>query len=136
MSDATGLAEAMLGLEGFTVLAVREDPSELVISVESTAVVVGCGVCGVRAQAQDRVTIDVRDLACFGRPTRLVWRKRRWRCREERCAVKTWTEESPAALARHGSRGVRGSRRAVRSASWPGRCRRWRRRWGCVGGRS
>jgi len=100
MSDATGLAEAMLGLEGFTVLAVREDPSELVISVESTAVRVGCAGCGVRAQAQDRVTIDVRDLACFGRPTRLVWRKRRWRCREERCTVKTWTEESPAALAR------------------------------------
>jgi len=100
MSDATGLAEAMLGLEGFVVLDVREDPTELVIAIESTAVVVGCGGCGVRAQAQDRMTIHVRDLACFGRPTRLVWRKRRWRCREAMCATKTWTEVSPAAMAR------------------------------------
>lgn len=100
MSDATGLAEAMLGLEGFVVLDVREDPTELVIAIESTAVVVGCAGCGVRAQAQDRTTIHVRDLACFGRPTRLVWRKRRWRCREVLCEVKTWTEVSPAAMAR------------------------------------
>ena len=100
MSDATGLAEAMLGLEGFVVLDVREDPDELVIAIESTAVVVGCSGCGVRAQAQDRMTIDIRDLACFGRPTRLVWRKRRWRCREVLCATKTWTEVSPAAITR------------------------------------
>ena len=36
----------------------------------------------------------VRDLPCFGRPTRLVWCKRRWRCREPRCETKTWTERS------------------------------------------
>ncbi len=38
--------------------------------------------------------VDVRDLACFGRPARLVWWKRRWRCREPLCAAKTWTEIS------------------------------------------
>ena len=38
--------------------------------------------------------VDVRDLACFGRPARLVWSKRRWRCREPRCGAKTWTEHS------------------------------------------
>jgi transposase len=36
----------------------------------------------------------VRDLACFGRPVRLVWVKRRWRCREPLCDRKTWTEHS------------------------------------------
>ncbi|MBK5223014.1 MAG: ISL3 family transposase [Acidimicrobiia bacterium] len=100
MSDATGLAEAMLGLDGFVVLGVREDPAELVITIETTADVVGCGSCGVRAQAHDRMPIQIRDLACFGRPTRLVWRKRRWRCREELCPVRTWTEMNPAVLAR------------------------------------
>ena len=40
------------------------------------------------------MTVQLRDLACFGRPARLVWRKRRWRCREERCGAKTWTEDS------------------------------------------
>jgi hypothetical protein len=30
----------------------------------------------------------------FGRPARLVWSKRRWRCRDVECPVKTWTERS------------------------------------------
>jgi hypothetical protein len=29
-----------------------------------------------------------------------VWTKRRWRCREELCDAKTWTEVSPAAMTR------------------------------------
>ncbi len=32
-----------------------------------------------RAESQDRMAVEVRDLACIGRPARLVWRKRRWR---------------------------------------------------------
>jgi transposase len=93
--DATGLAEVLLGLPGFRVLDAVEDPEELVITIESTAVVVCCWRCGVRAQAHDRMPVEVRDLACFGRPARLVWRKRRWRCRDRDCGAKTWTEASP-----------------------------------------
>ena len=92
--DATGLAEALLGLPGLRVLEVVEGDGELVVTVESTATFVGCGRCGVRAEAQGRVRVDVRDLPCFGRPARLVWHKRRWRCREPRCDAKTWTEPS------------------------------------------
>jgi transposase len=92
MGDGIGLAEALLGLDGFRVLAVNETPDELIVTVETTAVVVGCEGCGTRAQSQDRVPVAVRDLPCFGRPTRLVWIKRRWRCRESLCPVKTWTE--------------------------------------------
>jgi transposase len=94
MDDGTGLAEALLGLDGFRVLAVTETPAEVVIEIETTAAVVGCVGCGVRAQAQDRMTVEIRDLPAFGRPARLVWRKRRWRCREALCAAKTWTENS------------------------------------------
>jgi len=94
MSDGIGLAEALLGLDGFTVLEVTEGPAELVITVESTARMVGCGRCGVRAEAQDRMAIDIRDLSCFGRPARLVWIKRRWRCVDTDCEAKTWTEHS------------------------------------------
>ncbi len=79
MDDGIGLAEALLGLHGFRVLEVSEGPAEVVVTIETVATFVGCGRCGVRAEAQDRMPIDIRDLACFGRPARLVWIKRRWR---------------------------------------------------------
>ncbi len=96
MSDGNGLAEALLGLDGFRILEVIENPDELVVTVETVVVVVGCGECGVRAEAHDRMPVDVRDLACFGRPVRLRVLKRRWRCVEPDCDVKTWTEAHPA----------------------------------------
>jgi len=94
MSDATGLAEALLGLPGFRVLEVVEAADEVTVVVESTARIVGCGRCGARAEAHDRKPVPVRDLSCFGRPARLVWRKRRWRCPDRDCDARTWTESS------------------------------------------
>jgi transposase len=94
MNDGTGLAEALLGLDGFRVLEVVESDAEVVVTVETTADVVGCSHCGVRAEAKGRMTIDVRDLACFGRPARLRWIKRRWRCVDAHCPARTWTERS------------------------------------------
>ena len=94
MSEGTGLAEALLGLPGFRVLEVSETPEELVIVVETIVEVEGCVGCGTRAVAHERRPMSIRDLPCFGRPARLVWRKRRWRCPEPVCARKTWTEAS------------------------------------------
>ena len=94
MNDATGLAEALLGLDGFRVLDVDETPDEVIVTVETTTDVVGCSSCGVRARAKDRVRVEIRDLPCFGRPARLVWMKRRWRCADPDCDAKTWTEGS------------------------------------------
>ena len=79
--DATGVAEAMLGLDGFRVLAVDESAAEVVILIETSAGLVGCPGCGVVARAHDRMAVECRDLAAFGRPARLVWDKRRWRLR-------------------------------------------------------
>lgn len=36
--------------------------------------------CGVRATGHGRRAVEVRDLPIMGRPVRLVWRKRVWRC--------------------------------------------------------
>ena len=69
MSDATSLAEALLGLEGFRVLEVAEGVAEMALMVETMPDVVGCEGCGARAQAQDRTAID-RDLSSFGCPAR------------------------------------------------------------------
>jgi transposase len=100
MSDGTGLAEAPLGLDGLRALEVADAGVELVIDIETTADSVGCGGCGQRAEAQDRMPVDFRDLACFGRPARLVWRKRRWRCPDGDCSAKTWTETSASVWSR------------------------------------
>lgn len=100
MSDATGAAEALLGLPGFRVLEVHEDPGEVIVTVELVAGIVGCPGCGVVARSHGRIEVDYRDLACFGRPARLRWRKRRFRCEEPECVVATWCETSPEFSAR------------------------------------
>ena len=94
MNDGTGLAEALLGLSGFRVLDVSENDVEVVVTIESTASWAHWRTCGGRAEPQDRMPVHVRDLACFGRPARVRWIKRRWRCREPLCSPRTWTETS------------------------------------------
>lgn len=100
MSDGNGLAEAMLGLDGFRVLEVAESVNELTITVETTATMTGCRRCGTRAEPHERRPVDVRDLACSGRPVRLRVLKRRWRCVEPDCEARTWTEQHPELPAR------------------------------------
>lgn len=96
MDDATGLAEALLGLDGFRVTAVQETAAEVVVRVETTERLVGCPGCGVQATAHDRMAVEFRDLPVFGRPVRIVWHKRRRQCEEPACERRTWTETSPA----------------------------------------
>ncbi len=100
MGEGIGLAEALLGLDGFRVLEVTESDAEVVIAIETTSDAMGCGGCGTRAESQDRMTVEIRDLACFGRPARLVWRKRRWRCADDDCDAKSWTETCPQVVSR------------------------------------
>ena len=80
MSDGTAMAREVLGLDGFKVLRVTRGPVEVVIEIETTAMV-GWSGRGVRAEAQDRTPVHVRDMPCLDRPARLIWNKRRWRYR-------------------------------------------------------
>ena len=96
MLDEVSAATAMLGLDGFVLLAVSELNGELEQAVETTTRVEFCRSCGVQARLHDRRPTYVRDLPSGGRPVTLVWVKRIWRCVEPRCPVVTWSEASPA----------------------------------------
>jgi transposase len=89
-------ASRLLGLDGFEVLAAEVVGGEWRLAVQTTAELVGCTRCGVRAEAHGRRTVRVRDLPAGGRPVVLCWRKRIWRCTEPACGVRTWTEQVAA----------------------------------------
>jgi len=88
-------AVAVLGLEGFVLLAAVEVDGELHQLVETDAATIGCFGCGTRALSKGRRRTKIRDLSCGGRPVVVVWSKRLWRCGDEDCDVKTWSERSP-----------------------------------------
>lgn len=92
MSDGIGVAEVMLGLPGFRVLEALEADTELVLSIETLAGPVACPGCAGAGVAHERAPVEYRDLPAFGRPVRLVWRKRRYRCPAHHCDLRTWTE--------------------------------------------
>jgi len=93
-TDPTRALEWMIGLPAITFLGC-EDSSGGVgrIHVETTATPVGCPRCGVLARVKDRPRVELVDLPLFGRPTRLVWHKRRWACPDVDCEMGSWTEE-------------------------------------------
>jgi transposase len=95
MVGRSGDATALLGMEGFVVLAMDQTEGEWWLLVETTSDVGACPSCGVRAIGHGRSAIQVRDLPSGGCPVRLVWRKRQWRCADADCDRKTFTEQNP-----------------------------------------
>jgi transposase len=81
-------------MPGFAVGAQMLEKGEWWLLVETTAARVGCPNCGVRAVGHGRRRVQVRDLPIAGRPVRLVWAKRIWRCPDGDCATGTWSERS------------------------------------------
>jgi transposase len=88
-------ATELLDLDGFVVLSQTIEAGERWLLIETTRDLVGCPTCGVRAVGHGRSVVHVRDLEMSGRPVRLVWRRRRWRCADEDCPTKTFTEDPP-----------------------------------------
>jgi len=88
-------ATALVGMAGFVVGAQQLVDGELWLYVETTADLVGCREGGTKAEGHGRARTLVRDLPVSGRPTVLCWWKRRWRCPEEDCEAKTWSETTP-----------------------------------------
>ncbi|MEO9109717.1 MAG: ISL3 family transposase [Jatrophihabitantaceae bacterium] len=83
-------------MDGFHVVDVSEQSGEkgawLQVVVESGPRPEGCRVCGVLVHSHGRRSVELIDTPCFGRPVRLVWRKRTWRCGEPDCPGGAFTE--------------------------------------------
>lgn len=88
------------GAPGFEVLDVVHDGDEVVVEVQTTATVVGCARCGVRAKCKDRRWVTLRDAPVGDSAVLVRWRKRIWACPEPDCSAKTWTERAELAAPR------------------------------------
>jgi transposase len=90
--NAQRMCEILVGLPDVVVLGVLDGPVTE-IHLECRRVPVGCPECGVIVQLKEQRIVPFVDLPCFGRPTRLCWHKRRFRCAEADCEKTTWTKE-------------------------------------------
>ena len=90
-------ADALLGVEGVRVSSVTATGTGLLLGVETGENVTGCADCGVIAVGHGRRQVRLHDIPCFGRPVRLLWAKRVWRCPDPDCPRTTFTEEHPLA---------------------------------------
>ncbi len=94
------MCELLVGLPDVNVLAVDDvADGPLRVHVETRRGRPQCRRCGGSVLAKDRATVELVDLPCFGRPTRLVWRKRRWACRRLSCDLGSFTETAPTVAA-------------------------------------
>jgi transposase len=96
-------ATLLLGVEGLAVERVELDPdgarvAHLVTDEQAAAACPSCGVVSTSVKGHTRTR--PRDIPYGDAPLRLVWHKRRWRCRERACGRGSFTESLPAVPAR------------------------------------
>ena len=90
-------ATRLVGLDGLVVTEVPRVGERLDLQVESLARAAGCPHCGGgEVRVKERPRVRVRDLAIAGRLTRLVWRKRRYRCTGCACTFTETHEQLPS----------------------------------------
>ena len=89
--DPTRVCELLVGLPDVTVVGAVEDDAGLRVMIETRSTRPSCPQCATAAVGHGRREVVLVDLPCFGRSSRLLWRKHRWRCPNEICPVKTWT---------------------------------------------
>ncbi len=78
-TDAQRMRALLVGLPRVIVIGVGDWPSRLRVVVTADADRPGCS-CGGPVHRHGVREVVLVDLLVFGRPTRLAWRKQRWRC--------------------------------------------------------
>ena len=87
------MCELLVGLGDVEVLSVGDEGGgPLRVHVRCRAARPPCGGCGGPLWSDGERAVVLVDLPAFGRPVRLVWRKRRWRCPRRGCGAGTVTE--------------------------------------------
>jgi transposase len=82
----------LLDLDGLQVVAAELVGGEWQLVVQTTATMVGCAGCGMRATPHGRRLVRGAGPADRRAAGRAVVAKRLWRCRERACQARTWTE--------------------------------------------
>jgi transposase len=91
-TNATRACELLVGLPAVTILGVEDQPGQPIrVHIETAMPRPSCRDCSTVAWVKDRPTVELIDLACFGRPARLMWHKHRWSCPSPACPQGSWT---------------------------------------------
>jgi transposase len=96
VDHGTDDATALVGMPDLVVHSQVLRDGEWWLAVETPARPHWCPGCGVRAVGHGRTRSTVRDLPIAGTPTVLVFARRRLRCAEPLCEVRTWSEQIEA----------------------------------------
>ena len=84
--DPTRMCELLVGLGDVEVLSVDDEGGgPLRVHVRCRAARPACGGFGQRLWSDGERAVVLVDLPALGRPVRLVWHKRRWRCARDGC---------------------------------------------------
>ena len=95
--DPTRMCELLVGLPDVNLLGVVDAVGEpLRVHIETRRQRPICHGCSGAVVAKDRDRVELVDLPAFGRPTRMVWCKRRWSCPAASCPVGSFTETDTA----------------------------------------
>lgn len=120
-TDPTRMCELLVGLPAMAVVGVGEWPWWLRIVVRTRRERAACSGCGTPAHDHGRREVALIDLPVFGRPTRLVWQKQRWRCPSSACPMGTWSEQDPLIASARGALTTRAARWATLQVGRHGR---------------
>ena len=95
--DPTRVCELLMGLGDVEIVGV-DDGAEgpLRVHIRGRAPRPLCGGCGGLVWSKGERSVELVDLPAFGRPVRLVWHKRRWRCPRSGCAAGSFSEQDCA----------------------------------------
>ena len=88
-SDPTRRCELLVGKPDVTVLGVDDTGDRVTVMIETRGPRPLCLGGGAVPKIKDRDPVLLVDLPVFGRRSRLLWRKHRWRCDATSCAVNT-----------------------------------------------